>query len=33
VITAINPFIIALESNGFYMSKPLKEEVLMLADE
>jgi uncharacterized protein len=33
VITAINPFIIALESSGFFMSKSLKEEALRLAGE
>ncbi|MGH9856070.1 MAG: DUF3368 domain-containing protein [Blastocatellia bacterium] len=33
VITAIKPFVIALESSGFFMSKSLKEEVLRLAGE
>jgi len=33
VVTAIKPFLIALESSGFFMSKSLKEEVLRLAGE
>ncbi len=33
VVTAIKPFLMALESSGFFMSKSLKEEVLRLAGE